>query len=58
MNTREIERIRRINLVGKMVEGTRESGVEIDTKKLKMEIMKTFGVSSRTAQEYLEVGIG
>lgn len=55
MNIQTKERFRRISIVKRMVEQAREAHKEIIPKQLRTYIMQEFGVSKRTASEYLEV---
>jgi len=53
--TREEQRIYRIEEVAKTLEEAKKQGREVDKTKMIMEIMNQFGVSRRTALEYLKV---
>ena len=55
MNTREFQRNYRIDVIRRTIQKARAEGREIVHEKLIREILLRFGVTRRTANEYLEI---
>ena len=55
MNIRETQRASRISTIKKSLETAKEQGRRVDETKLVKEIMLQFGVTKRTAEEYVEI---
>lgn len=57
MNSREQTRINRIEQIIRLLQAAKKEGKKVKRRILKFDVMKLFGVTSRCANEYLDVAI-